>query len=126
MQGLIDLNSLEPLQKLEQEMGKTIIPELIQNYLVDSVNMKDSINSFLKEKNFNSMAEIAHTLKSSSAYLGAQKVRKLAAEIEYLIKENDIVNEADLEILVEQMNRYIPLTIDALKVLHHGYQLNDF
>jgi len=79
---LIDTNCLESLRTIERQSGRPIIDSLVEIYLTEAPQYLDKMQQALIEKNFEFIGRSAHSLKSSSGYLGAVAVRDICASIE--------------------------------------------
>jgi class 3 adenylate cyclase/CheY-like chemotaxis protein/HPt (histidine-containing phosphotransfer) domain-containing protein len=64
------------------EEDLTIICDLVQTYQSDAVNLMADIRTAVVQKDASQLAHAAHTLKSSSANLGAQKLAELSLVLE--------------------------------------------
>lgn len=81
----------EKLNELKELMGDAF-NMLIETYITDSSNI---ITNLRKEKSSNNAAEVhrlAHSLKSSSANLGAQNISDIAKQLELEAKEGNLAN----------------------------------
>ncbi|MBL1209919.1 response regulator [Geminocystis sp. GBBB08] len=69
-----------------------VFPDLINAYLDDSPKLIQGLLNALEVENLQEMKINAHTLKSSSASLGAMKLAELAKEVEHYSLNKDIQN----------------------------------
>jgi len=72
------------------EGDEEIIVEVINSYLEDSPQLLEGIEIAFAEKDGKLLERNAHTLKSSSAYLGANNLSEICQEIEFLGKDGNI------------------------------------
>ena len=69
-----------------------IAKEIIEEYLVNTVEQLKLLANAIAEKKHPVIERIAHTIKGSSALIGAERVRAAAAGIEIAGKKSDIAN----------------------------------
>lgn len=92
MNDLIDFNALAEAK----EMMKAKFPTMVEYYLEDSVNYIALIHEGMKASNVERIISPAHTLKSSSRQMGAQRVSALAKEIEALARDQTSAGTHDI------------------------------
>ena len=66
------------------EDGEEVIKEVIAAYLEETPKLLQEIASAIAQKNAQQLYRAAHTLKSSSAMLGATKLGNLCKELELM------------------------------------------
>jgi HPt (histidine-containing phosphotransfer) domain-containing protein len=74
------------LIKLENDLDGDfeIVREVIEIYIETSPTYIEKMNQSLLENHYHEMAKAAHSLKSSSSYLGAMHLGKMCAQMEKL------------------------------------------
>jgi HPt (histidine-containing phosphotransfer) domain-containing protein len=76
---MIVLNSLEGAQT---EGGPDIVVELMELYLEDAAGKLAAMRERLAESDYRSLARLGHSLRGSSASLGARRMASLCEELE--------------------------------------------
>jgi len=77
--NLLDIDALETLYEMAKEEG--FMSSLVDDYLHDVKNNIDLIISSMHDANFNKIADISHTMDSSSRSIGAKKLSRIADKI---------------------------------------------
>ncbi len=104
----LDLQMMRELRDLAGEEASIILTDMIQNYLEDSTTRIQSIQSALETSNGALLREAAHTLKSSSATLGARTLAQLCRELEIMGDSHQIIHDpSKLEQLRSEYNRVV-------------------
>lgn len=78
----LDAARLEKLRDLQKATGRDILTQIIDLYRDDTPRRLDSIRRALAEGSAGDAERLAHSIKGSSANIGARLVMELAAEIE--------------------------------------------
>jgi len=89
--GLIDQAALDSLLATTD---REFVGELIDAYLEDSPGLIAAMLQALAEANATEFTRAAHSLKSSSASLGAASLSDLAKELEHLGKDSKLTGAA--------------------------------
>ncbi|MEY4489823.1 MAG: hypothetical protein RIQ79_2331 [Verrucomicrobiota bacterium] len=93
---VIDLEAINNLRSLGDEGDDTFLREIITIYLEDTpLRIADLKKSFREEENA-LFTRSAHTIKGSSANVGASRVRGIAEQIERRSKAEPIASLAEL------------------------------
>ena len=87
----LDNAALAALKEATEEM----FAEIIEVYLEDTPKRLSSLLNALEENNINAMQEESHCLKGSSGNVGALKLSKIFAEIEYQSKAGSITSQKE-------------------------------
>ncbi len=77
----LDLNVIQTLRELPAG-GERLVGRLVHVYLEDAPDNIDALHAALEKDDAGAVAFAAHSLKSSSANLGARRIAALAAEVE--------------------------------------------
>ena len=93
----IDLSVIESLKEL---MGDAF-EILITTFIDDTGKLVHSLSELQKQNDIEVFTRNAHSVKSSSANLGAMKLSTIAAELEAQGKTGDIASTIDKIILLE-------------------------
>lgn len=80
---VLDQQVLQNLREYDDE-EEPFVDLLIQTYLNDAPGHIEAIRNAVQTQNIKAMKEAAHTVKSSSAQLGAIRFSQLCKEIEYM------------------------------------------
>ncbi|MCH7866069.1 MAG: response regulator [Myxococcales bacterium] len=78
----IDPTALENLLELQQRGNTGLLERVVTTYLASSSRLSAQLRDAVEAGNATGMAKAAHTLKSSSAQVGAMKLSALAKEME--------------------------------------------
>jgi len=111
------------LQRLVAPMGAdgmAILHQLIDIYRQESPSLVQAISRALAQKDINQLAQSAHTLKSSSAALGAIALAEVCQQLEQLGYQNDaeaIADAASLVAFVEE--QYLQVDAALLQLVKH-------
>ncbi len=86
-QAIIDMPTYLQLKEL---MGADFIGELVDTYTVETQALIDQLGQALARGEAASFGRFAHSIKSSSASLGALGFSQLARDLEMMGKANDL------------------------------------
>ncbi len=95
----IDANILQNLREYDDE-DDPFVNILIETYLNEAPQHLDGIRTAVQSKDAKLLKESAHTLKSSSAQLGAMKFSQLCKEMEYMGRMGMESNSTEIECFV--------------------------
>ncbi|MGI9508647.1 MAG: response regulator [Geminicoccaceae bacterium] len=114
---------LEAVQGMSAAMGDEF-PTMIQYYLEDSAGYIQALEAALQQGEIAPMVSPAHTLKSSSAQIGAIQVSAVARELEEMTRANVEAPDADKIAEFPHMVCRLRVAFDAvapeLEKLHTG------
>jgi histidine phosphotransfer protein HptB len=96
---------IDPLAfaELKATVGADFIVELIDAYLDDTPRLIKELAESLAQKDATKFGRTAHSIKSSSAALGALQFSTLAKELELIGKQGDL---SGAETKVEQLQKH--------------------
>ncbi|MEM7515384.1 MAG: Hpt domain-containing protein [Planctomycetota bacterium] len=80
--NVIDLSVIEMLRELGGDDDPGLVVELIDLFLADAPSRIEEIQTGLRTGDFELLERAAHTLKSSSANLGARELSQICLELE--------------------------------------------
>lgn len=80
--ALLDQTTLCELRALGAELGEDVLGEVARAFEETTPALVREIAAAAAARDFARLARAAHTLKSSSAQVGAQRLRDLALELE--------------------------------------------
>lgn len=87
--------------ELKQISGEDFINELIDAFLDDAPGMIASMSAALEARDVESFRRNAHSLKSNANTFGAMELGRLAKELEFMARENNLEIGNRLEVLKE-------------------------
>lgn len=82
--GVLDLKILQSIRQLGGSKGNKLLAQIIQQYLQDAPFIVKAIEDAITESKAEALRQTAHSLRSSSANLGAVNLSKLCQELETL------------------------------------------
>ena len=97
---VLDQGALDSIRALQQPNAPSVLAKVIGLYLENSPAMIESLQRYLEEGDIAAISETAHSLKSSSANLGARRLAALCKELEKEGKSGIVEN---IRVLVEQV-----------------------
>lgn len=113
----IDMSLVEPLRAIEKQSGKPIISTLVTIYVSETPALIEKMKKALCDKDFEVLGRSAHSLKSSSAYLGAKDVRDICKVIEDLSLH---VEDKNIDLLQSHFSNLITVamgTVEEIKTV---------
>ncbi len=93
---LLKQDALDKIRALQRPGSPNILDKIINLYLENSRDLMQSIIDSIERDDSASLQEAAHSLKSSSANLGAVKMAALCKELEYMGREGEACSAASL------------------------------
>ncbi|HKE10327.1 MAG TPA: Hpt domain-containing protein, partial [Myxococcota bacterium] len=111
--SLLDRRALDAIRELSPDRGATILARVIDSYLVSAPDQLEALRRALVEKDAKTLQTQAHSLKSSSANVGARDLSELAREVEAFGRAGQTTEAAGL---VERMAAAFLRVRDALVV----------
>ena len=111
-EAVIDAAVLDDLRG-SVDGDRSFVVELIETYLADGAACVDAIGSAVEVADANALVRPAHTLKSSSATLGAARLATLARELEMIGRSGAM--GADARDLVAGLRAAWPATAEAFR-----------
>ncbi|RQH32868.1 PAS domain-containing hybrid sensor histidine kinase/response regulator [Okeania hirsuta] len=86
LEGVVDLAVLQELKKMAGGNSELLV-EVIDCYLEDSPKLLDEMSQAIKQQQAKLLQRSAHSMKSSSASVGANNLPELCKELEYIARE---------------------------------------
>ncbi|HYB12499.1 MAG TPA: response regulator, partial [Myxococcota bacterium] len=99
--SLLDRRALDAIRQLSPERGATILARVIDSYLATAPDQLETLQRAAAEKDAALLQSQAHSLKSSSANVGARELAQLARELEALARSGQTSDAAGI---VERMS----------------------
>ena len=112
--AIIDMPTFNQLKEM---MGAEFIVELIDTYIQETGRLIDQLGVALSSGEAVTFGGVAHSIKSSSASLGALELSQQARELEMMGKANDLTGA---EIKLEKLRADFLLVKQCLEELKHG------
>ena len=113
--SLLDQETLDGLRALQQAGAPDVLGEIIDVYLENSVKLLQTLREAVTQADdvdSDAMRRAAHTLKSSSAQLGATGLADLCKDLEQMGRENRTDNAAAV---LAEIERLYPVVCEALE-----------
>jgi len=100
-ESALDSQVLQTFHEMMGESATEMLHQLIDIYLEDTPTMLETLKIALQENNLVSLQRTAHTLKSSSAALGAIKLSQLCQDLENVSKSQMMTSVYELVAQIE-------------------------
>ncbi|MEJ0087179.1 MAG: response regulator [Pseudomonadota bacterium] len=113
----LDHSAIEAVRQLDPDGADRLLSRLIALYRDDSSQLLADIENGMKVGDADAVARAAHTLKSSSANLGATNVAAIARKIETSARQGDI---AGLPATMTQLRAQRTVALSELEALEHS------
>jgi signal transduction histidine kinase/DNA-binding response OmpR family regulator/HPt (histidine-containing phosphotransfer) domain-containing protein len=97
----IDRTAWEAIASLRRPGQPDVLHKIISLYLTSSQTQVSQLRESLQEQSYDAIRNSAHTLKSSSAMLGAHRLASLAKELEDACRTNGVEQAEQLIALIE-------------------------
>ncbi len=110
----IDIGVIERLRGLEGMNRTRLVSRLIEKFRASAVKLCSQINDGVESGDAEAVRGAAHSLKSSSAQLGALRVSELARQVEEVARAGQLEDAPDL---ADQLGALLDEALDALAQL---------
>ncbi|WP_418316565.1 Hpt domain-containing protein [Piscinibacter sakaiensis] len=117
--AILDPESLQRLRELDPRGDARLLEKVIDAFCSSTARLLPQLREAAAAANLGGVRHVAHTLKSSSASLGALQLSRLCADLEQQIRDNAVVG---LDRQVEQIGTEIAVVIQALDGLKDAAQ----
>jgi len=97
----LDWTVLENLRKLEVATRKTILPQLLASFTAATPRRLTALHEAIAAGDTDALYREAHTLKGSSANMGAWRMAQLCGDLETLSQTNDLSQAASILTSIE-------------------------
>ncbi|HEU4391578.1 MAG TPA: Hpt domain-containing protein [Blastocatellia bacterium] len=94
--------TLANLRALEKDLGPEFLTELLDLYFNDTKSLLSQLEEAVKAADTSSIAQIAHSIKGSSANLRMEQMAEVSARIERLAKAGKV---GDSQALFPELER---------------------
>lgn len=113
--SVIDMATIEKLQKLEKPGKPSFLAKLIDLFFTSGQQSMEQIRAAAKNKDLPALAAAAHSLKSGSGNLGAIAFSEICFELENF--GNGFTPEAELSEIISRLeSAYIKVIADLQKL----------
>jgi len=109
----IDASVLDGLSELQETGSHNLVQRVVQAYLESSEELAMQLHAAIDSADAESVAKTVHSLKSSSANVGALKLAGLCKTLETAGRQSDLSMAAELH---QQIQQEYEQVIDALKL----------
>ncbi len=110
--GQLNQTTLDNIRSLQREGAPDILGKIVGLYFENSNKILTELERAVKSKDAKIIRSTAHSLKSSSANLGADNLAELCKEIENLGKNNQL---DEIDRFYDQLKQQYDTTCDALR-----------
>ena len=93
---------MDDLRSLDSDGSNGFLKEMINIYLEESPRLISEMKAALKENQVENFTRAAHTLKSSSANLGAMALSEMCKELEMMGKSGNMSRASEKAAIVAQ------------------------
>ncbi len=94
--GVLDLSVLDAFRALQVEGAPDVLTRLVGVYLSSSDGLITELREGAEEKDFEKIQNSAHSLKSSSANVGAIQLSEFSKELEFGCRNKTLLDAAEL------------------------------
>ncbi|HEX4965987.1 MAG TPA: ATP-binding protein [Thermoanaerobaculia bacterium] len=106
----LDPTYLDGLRRLGELTGRPLVREIVESFLAETPRRLGRLRHALLHSDAQALTFEAHSLKGSSAQIGAQRIAHLSGELEQKGKDGDLGETADLLAELErETERTLPL-----------------
>ena len=113
--GVLDADALARLQDLDPSGKSGLLPRVLNTYVLSLERQLGALHSARLNADAHGQRHVAHTLKSSSASVGALKLSALCADIESKLREGQVDGlEAQLDALTLEAARILAALRETL------------
>jgi signal transduction histidine kinase/DNA-binding response OmpR family regulator len=112
----LDPSHLESLRRLAEVTGKPLVRQIVESYLAETPRRLERIREALSREDTRELILVAHSLKGSSAQLGANRVAAVSAELEEKGRNAELDGAAPLFAELErEIEQVVPLLEEQLE-----------
>ena len=109
--AVLDAEALARLRELDPTGANHLLQRVFQAYTTSAARLLPQMHEARRADDLAGVRHVVHTLKSSSASIGAIKLSQLCAEIETMIRLETL---DDLPARLDQMDREMAIVLQAL------------
>ncbi len=115
----LDTNILESIKQLQQSGAPDLLGKVIQAYLKETPKLLDRLLTAFNQADADSARHVAHSLKSSSANVGAVRLAALCKELEAMAKTGSL---DDCAMRLSELSQEVHSVQQALQAELQGRQ----
>tara|TARA_R110002074_G_scaffold402342_1_gene608074 strand:+ start:1544 stop:3883 length:2340 start_codon:yes stop_codon:yes gene_type:complete len=108
---ILATQQLDEIADMASDSGSTLVKNIVDLYLEHTPGLIQQIKKALSERNAESLFKAAHSLKSSSANIGALRLSVMASQFEQHGREGDVVSA---EKMIEELDDTLRQTLLAI------------
>jgi len=108
---------IDTFQQLIADLGEEFISELVETYCTETPELIASLQKAFKDQDSVTFRRAAHSIKSSSASLGAMRLSEQARQLEMIGKSGDLGEAAGQ---LDNLEAEYALVQNELAELVHG------
>ena len=108
----VDVTALEQLREIGEGIGRDTLGRTIKYYLENTPKQVKELHQAILEDDANALMFISHSLKSSSANLGADHLSKQFSRIEKLSQAKDLNIEPEI---IDDIENHLPEVLSFLR-----------
>jgi CheY-like chemotaxis protein len=87
---VINISAVNNIREVEKQTGKSILPSILDGFEQQMSTKMAEADDNIRKREAGDLFRNAHTIKSMSANIGAEKIRSISAEIEMQAKRGDL------------------------------------
>ncbi len=112
--GVLDAQALARLRELDPTGQGGLLERVLRAFEASVARLVPQLEEGRAGGDLQAVAHVAHTLKSSSASIGALELSRLCADCEHRVRE---ARTEGLDAVLDQIRQQIDLTVAALRRL---------
>ena len=110
--SLLNVNTLDGIRALQRPQSSNILGQLFEIYCASVPELITKLDSAIQNESCESIREFAHSLKSASGNIGAQKLFELSAKLEEMGRDNEIAGASKIH---QEIEIIYPKTCELLE-----------
>ncbi len=114
---MIDHSMIQELLNLERKTGKGLIKELVELYVKSAPVAIQNMKKYLHDQMWKDLTREAHTLKSSSANLGAVPMSDACKNLEYALIQDTMPPVPELMGMISKVEVLLAPTLKEMMTL---------
>jgi signal transduction histidine kinase/CheY-like chemotaxis protein len=118
--SIFDCATLEELQRVDTESGKGLLPEVLALYLRSSKSLLMSLGQAIDARDVHGACVASHSLRSSSANVGAFGLARLCAAVEQLAFEQRFEKAHEHHVRLAREHARVEAAIEQLSAERAG------
>ena len=105
---VLDAGALERLRELDPDGHNNLLARVFQAFQASAVRLMPQLEEARRSDDWPVVRQVSHTLKSSSASIGAVKLSQLCADIEAMVRQSQTDGLAPrLDALCDEVERVL-------------------